>query len=276
MRRQAAAVVPFKAVLTGALSGYRDSCSYCRCGMQKLSRNDATRTRLGAAHRPARVRCGSHQRADPASSRLDPGESPRPIIPSPGTPDGYRNRDPRRDHDEDMHKKALCAPGKESRANGNKSPNTGSRKHAVATAHSSSAFRLQQRAGLKGYFANSTRSLATRRPRGDADRLYGRSPSARAGNHRQNKAQQHKDGQGRCYEHWILDSVAVTKALWACVSCGDTISWRHCSRRIVPSTPDAAARTSGTRTGRAKATSALCASICTRDPRIAIGSVSLI
>jgi hypothetical protein len=45
---------------------------------------------------------------------------------------------------------------KESQVSGNKKSNTGSRKHAVATAHSSSACRLQQRAGLKGYFANST------------------------------------------------------------------------------------------------------------------------
>jgi hypothetical protein len=33
--------------------------------------------------------------------------------------------------------------------------NIGSRKHAVSSAHSSSSCLLQQRAGLKGYFANS-------------------------------------------------------------------------------------------------------------------------
>jgi len=33
--------------------------------------------------------------------------------------------------------------------------NIGSRKHAVSSAHSSSSRLLQQRAGLKGYFANS-------------------------------------------------------------------------------------------------------------------------
>lgn len=33
--------------------------------------------------------------------------------------------------------------------------NTGSRKHAVATAHSTSASQLQQRARLESYFANS-------------------------------------------------------------------------------------------------------------------------
>jgi len=64
-------------------------------------------------------------------------------------------------------KSPLRIQATESQAGGSKSSNTGSRKHAVATAHSSSAFRLQQRAGLKGYFANSTRPLATGLPRGD-------------------------------------------------------------------------------------------------------------
>jgi hypothetical protein len=42
--------------------------------------------------------------------------------------------------------------------------------------------------------------------------------------------------------------------------------------KIAPSTPDAIARTSGTRTDRARATWDLCASTCTRDPRFARGS----
>lgn len=47
---------------------------------------------------------------------------------------------------------------------------------------------------------------------------------ARAGNHRQNEAEQYKSGQGYRYEHWILDSVVFTKTLWVCVSYGNTIT----------------------------------------------------
>ena len=47
---------------------------------------------------------------------------------------------------------------------------------------------------------------------------------ARTRNYRQNEAEQHKHRQGRCYEHWILDSVAVTKAVWAWRSRGITIT----------------------------------------------------
>src|ERR1017187_4210900 len=45
---------------------------------------------------------------------------------------------------------------------------------------------------------------------------------------------------------------------------------------VVPSTPDAAARTSGIRTFRVRATLSQCASPCTRDPRFALGPVSSI
>ena len=43
---------------------------------------------------------------------------------------------------------------------------------------------------------------------------------------------------------------------------------------VAPSTPDVAARTSGTRTGRAMATLALCASTCTKDPQCARAVIS--
>jgi hypothetical protein len=33
----------------------------------------------------------------------------------------------------------------------------------------------------------------------------------RAGNHRRNKVQQYRNGQGHCYEHWILDSVFLIR-----------------------------------------------------------------
>ena len=46
--------------------------------------------------------------------------------------------------------------------------------------------------------------------------------------------------------------------------------------KVVPRAPDAAARTSGTRTGRVRATLSRCASTYTRDPRFALGSVSSI
>src|ERR1017187_7962480 len=55
---------------------------------------------------------------------------------------------------ERSHKETLCS---------HKS-NTGSRKHAVPTAHSSFACRLQQRAGLKGSFRQFNKCIATRRP----------------------------------------------------------------------------------------------------------------
>ena len=47
----------------------------------------------------------------------------------------------------------------------------------------------------------------------------------RAGNQRQNERQRYKNRQGRYDEHWILDSVAATKACWACISRGNTITW---------------------------------------------------
>ena len=47
---------------------------------------------------------------------------------------------------------------------------------------------------------------------------------ARAGNHRQNKGQQHKNGQGHRHEHWILDSVAVAKVFRARVWPGNTFT----------------------------------------------------
>jgi hypothetical protein len=46
--------------------------------------------------------------------------------------------------------------------------------------------------------------------------------------------------------------------------------------KVVPNTPDAAARTSGIRTGRATATLVLCASTYTRNPQSALESVSSI
>jgi len=44
----------------------------------------------------------------------------------------------------------------ESQVSGSGQSKTGSRKQVIAAAHSSSVCRLQQRAGLKGSFANST------------------------------------------------------------------------------------------------------------------------
>ena len=52
-------------------------------------------------------------------------------------------------------KKPLCGNQQGKNSEQSLQSNTGSRKHAVPSAHSSSACLLQQRAGLKGYFANS-------------------------------------------------------------------------------------------------------------------------
>ena len=45
----------------------------------------------------ARVRAGIRRRTIWSAASTRSGRSPLPIIPSPGAPDGYRNRDPLRD-----------------------------------------------------------------------------------------------------------------------------------------------------------------------------------
>lgn len=79
-------------------------------------------------------------------------KGPRPIRPSPETPDGNRNRDPRKDRYENIPqgKKPLC---------GNKQGKV----ECVARANSSSPAWLQQRAGLNVNFANSTGGLQSDR-----------------------------------------------------------------------------------------------------------------
>ena len=78
---------------------------------------------------------------------------------------------------------------------------------------------------------NSSRDPRKRR-KGRGGRLGGAGPPlmrplgrTRAGNQRQNERQRYKNRQGRYDEHWILDSVAATKACWACISRGNTITW---------------------------------------------------
>jgi hypothetical protein len=55
-----------------------------------------------------------------------------------------------------FQKKPLCSNQQGKNSELKLLQNIGSRKHAVSSAHSSSACLLQQRAGLKGYFANSS------------------------------------------------------------------------------------------------------------------------
>jgi len=59
---------------------------------------------------------------------------PRRIVPSPVTPDRYRNCDPWRGHDENTPQKhPLQQQTRESQVSGTEQSNTGSRKHAVDT-----------------------------------------------------------------------------------------------------------------------------------------------
>jgi hypothetical protein len=62
--------------------------------------------------------------------------------------------------------------------------------------------------------------------------------------------------------------------LWR-VSRGNFIT-RDAAVKVVPNTLDTAGRTYGTRTGRARATLALCASACTKASRFAFEPVSSI
>jgi len=110
-------------------------------------------------------RCGSpgFGLGDPTSGRLECCvtsclERSASIRPSPETPDGYRNRDPRKDHYANVRcKNPSAATNKEK---------SSERRHKIERAHPAGTAllqptllpprQLQQRAGLKGNFANST------------------------------------------------------------------------------------------------------------------------
>jgi hypothetical protein len=85
----------------------RDACSYCRMECRNRS---PKKNRIGAAQRPARAAADAARPGsgwDPASGRLKfalsrSWKGPRPIRPSPETPDGSRNRDPRKGHYENI------------------------------------------------------------------------------------------------------------------------------------------------------------------------------
>jgi hypothetical protein len=121
--------------------------------------------------------------------------------------------------------------------------NAGTRKRGRS--HSSSACQIQQRAGFKGLSPISTHCSATRRP-----------PVSRG-------------------QIPVPGSVAITNVLGATDLNGNT-NTRDGAAKVLPNRPDIAVRTSGAYTGRATATLAPHASVCTRDLRFANGSVSSI
>jgi len=78
----------------------------------------------------------------------------------------------------------------------------------------------RRRTGFRQGRANGTGPLQRREGSGfsiaaisTAIVLVWPSGGAGTGNQRQNEAQEHKNGQGYWYEHWIPGSVAVTEAL---------------------------------------------------------------
>jgi len=88
-----------------------------------------------------RVRAGIRRRVVWSLALCRAWKGPRPVRPPPDTPDGYRNRDPRKDHYENIRQRNPSAATNRRKAMwarfGNRT--AGSRKHAVAPAHLSSA-----------------------------------------------------------------------------------------------------------------------------------------
>ena len=106
----------------------------------------------------ARVRAGIRRRIVWNSTLTRFWRSPLPKKPSPKTPDGYRNRDPRRDLNANIAPKypSAAIDGETSNERPSRNETAAPGRRAVATATLNSACQLRQRASLKGYFANST------------------------------------------------------------------------------------------------------------------------
>lgn len=67
--------------------------------------------------RLARVRAGIRRRVVWSAALSRAWKGPRPIRPSPETPDGYRNRDPREDHYENIRPKNPSAATNQGKSN---------------------------------------------------------------------------------------------------------------------------------------------------------------
>jgi hypothetical protein len=88
------------------------SCSYCRAGCRNCrapQRKTASEQLVDQQElrpmRLARVRAGIRRRVVWSLALRRVWKGPRPVRPSPDTPDGYRNRDPRKGHYENIRQR---------------------------------------------------------------------------------------------------------------------------------------------------------------------------
>ena len=104
------------------------SCSYCRAGCRNCrapQRKTASEQLVDQQEllpmRLARVRAGIRRRAVWNLALCRAWKGPRPVRPPPDTPDGYRNRDPRKDHYENIRQRNPSAATNKRKARGRRS-----------------------------------------------------------------------------------------------------------------------------------------------------------
>jgi hypothetical protein len=101
------------------------SCSYCRAGagtaappQRKTASEQLVDQQELLPMRLARVRAGIRRRVVWSLALRRAWKDPRPIRPSPDTPDGYRNRDPRKGHYENIRQRNPSAATNKTKPHG--------------------------------------------------------------------------------------------------------------------------------------------------------------